>query len=141
MKEIDYYLDDGAFAPVRAHSADAGLDLRSRTDTAIKPHSGASFDTGVHVNIPEGYGGFLKAKSGLNVKHDIFGTGVIDAGYTGPIVVKLYNLGDKTYTVHRGDKIIQLVISKVETPEPVETITFNEVASNRGENGFGSSGK
>ena len=141
MKELGYYLDDGAFAPVRAHGADAGLDIKSRTETTIKPHSGASFDTGVHVNIPEGYGGFLKAKSGLNVKYDIFGTGVIDAGYTGSIVVKLYNLGDNPYTIHRGDKIIQLVISKIETPELVEKPLFSDVASNRGANGFGSSGK
>ena len=141
IKNLDYYLDGGAIDPVRAHDADAGLDLRAKEDMVIKRKGCAVFNTGVHINIPKGYAGFLKAKSGLNVKYDIIGTGLIDAGYTGPIVVKLYNLGRKSYKVHRGDKIIQMVLMKVDTPTLTRVSSFDSVASDRGTGGFGSSGK
>ena len=138
---LDYYLDDFAVDPVRAHPADAGLDLRSPSDYIITSRSSVVIDTGVHINIPKGYAGFLKAKSGLNVKHNIIGTGLIDAGYTGPIVVKLYNLGNEDYVIHAGDKIIQMVLMRVATPALRKVSVFEEVASDRGEGGFGSTGK
>lgn len=96
------------------------------------------FDTGVHIELPEGTVGFLKSKSGLNVKHDITSDGVIDAGYTGNIVVKLYNHGKKNYFVGKGDKISQLVILPILTPglEIAESLDETE----RGDNGFGSTG-
>ena len=141
IKNIEYYLDEGAFDPVRAHEADAGLDLKSRDMVVLKPRRGAIFDTGVHINVPKGYALFLKAKSGLNVKYDIVGTGVVDAGYTGPIVVKLYNLGKKKYVINRGDKIIQGVILKVETPALKKVKDFVSDESDRKDRGFGSSGK
>ena len=83
--------------------------------------------------------GFLKSKSGLNVKHNLTSEGVIDMGYTGSIVVKLYNHGTADYHVKRGDKISQLVIVPVLTPtlEVVQELDETE----RGENGFGSSGR
>ena len=141
IKNIEYYLDEGAFDPIRAHEADAGLDLKSRDKVVLKPHCGAIFDTGVHINVPKGYTLFLKAKSGLNVKYDIIGTGVIDAGYTGSIVVKLYNLGRKKYIINKGDKIIQAVLLKVETPALTKVINFVSDASDRKDGGFGSTGK
>ena len=141
IKNIEYYLDEGAFDPVRAHEADAGLDLKSRDTVVLKPRRGAIFDTGVHINVPKGYALFLKAKSGLNVKCDIIGTGVVDAGYTGPIVVKLYNLGRKKYIINKGDKIIQGVLLKVETPALKKVTDFVSDASDRKDGGFGSTGK
>ena len=84
---------------------------------------------------------FLKSKSGLNVKYDIIGTGVIDAGYTGSIVVKLYNLGRKKYIINKGDKIIQGVLLKVETPALEKVTDFVSDASDRKDGGFGSTGK
>ena len=141
IKNIEYYLDEGAFDPVRAHEADAGLDFKSKDTKVLKPHRAATFDTGVHINIPKGYTLFLKSKSGLNVKYDIIGTGVIDAGYTGSIVVKLYNLGRKKYIINRGDKIIQGVLLKVETPALEKVTDFVSDASDRKDGGFGSTGK
>ncbi len=99
----------------------------------------ACFNIGVHIEIPRGYVGFLKSKSGLNVKHGITNEGVIDAGYTGSIVVKLYNNSGIDYTVNAGDKISQIVLLPIFTPEleQVERLEDTE----RGTGGFGSSGK
>ena len=70
-------LDNGAFKPEFAHKTDAGADLRSPIETVVPAHGSVVIDTGVHVEIPEGYVGMLKSKSGLNVKHDLIGTGTI----------------------------------------------------------------
>lgn len=132
-------LDEGAYMPTRAHSMDAGLDLYSPVDVMIKPQASAVIDTGVHVEMPPGSVGFLKSKSGLNVKHGILGEGVIDAGYTGSIRVKLYNHGGDPYCIQRGDKVTQLVIL------PVMLLNLEQVEmledTDRGENGFGSTGR
>lgn len=132
-------LDNGAYMPERAHEADAGYDLRSPITDRLYAGQAITIDTGVHVEIPRGYVGMLKSKSGLNVKHDIVGEGVIDSGYTGSIRVKLYNHGSESYMIERGDKISQLVILPIITPE-LELVDKLE-ETERGANGFGSSGK
>lgn len=137
--KLKVLLDPGSFMPQRAHSADAGLDLFSREDAIIHPNSGGKFDTGVHVAIPEGYVGFLKSKSGLNVKHSIQSEGVIDSGYTGSIMVKLFNHGSKAVEIKKGQKISQLVLLPIITPE-LELVDHLE-DTERGDGGFGSSGK
>ena len=111
-------LDDVAYMPERAHEADAGYDIKSPTGGYIPAHSSWTVDTGVHVQIPKGYVGFLKSKSGLNVNHGLVSEGVIDSGYTGSIVVKLYNHSDFPYGFKSGDKITQLVILPIGIPEP-----------------------
>lgn len=132
-------LDRGAFIPVRAHGTDAGADLRSPIDTVVPAMGSRVIDTGVHIQLPHGYVGMLKSKSGLNVKYGITSEGVIDEGYTGQIMVKLYNHSNYPYTVIRGDKITQLVIV------PCEYLQFDLVDdledSERGDDGFGSTGK
>lgn len=137
--EIRFSLDEKAFQPVRAHKQDAGIDLKAMHSGVVPATGSKVFDTGVHVEIPEGYVGFLKSKSGLNVKHNITSEGVIDSGYTGSIIVKLYNHGDDSYTVAAGDKITQLVIL------PCWGGAFKEVdklgQSERGDKGFGSTGR
>ena len=132
-------LDEGAFMPTRAHEADAGLDLYARDDVVIHPKDSAIFDTGVHIELPPDTVGFLNSKSGLNVTHGLTSEGVIDEGYTGSIVVKLYNNSIWNYRVHRGDKISQLVVLPVIKPilELVDSLEDTE----RGNNGFGSSGR
>lgn len=132
-------LDEGAKMPTRAHETDAGLDLYAREDAIIEAKDYCTFDTGVHVEIPEGYVGFLKSKSGLNVKHSITSEGVIDAGYTGSIAVKLYNNGGWEYHVKAGDKISQLVILPYASV-PLELVDSLD-DTDRGDNGFGSSGR
>lgn len=132
-------LDKGAKMPTRAHSTDAGLDLYARETQFVPAHGSATFDTGVHVELPVGTVGMLKSKSGLNVKHGITSEGVIDVGYTGSIVVKLYNNNDIFYTVDKGDKISQLVILPILTPELELAESLDE--TERGTGGFGSTGK
>lgn len=132
-------LDPGAYMPERAHSADAGYDLRSPVKGRLYAGEAVVIDTGVHVQIPTGFVGMLKSKSGLNVKHDIVGEGVIDSGYTGSIRVKLYNHGSESYMIEVGDKISQLVILPIITPE-LELVTVLE-ETERGCNGFGSTGR
>lgn len=132
-------LDRGAFVPERAHVTDAGADLRSPIDTVVPARGSRVIDTGVHIQLPHGYVGILKSKSGLNVRHGITSEGVIDEGYTGPIKVKLYNHSDEPYEFARGDKITQLVI----VPYVCAYFDFVDELddSERGSDGFGSTGK
>lgn len=154
---IKVKLDEGAILPTKAHEADAGYDIYAREDLHL-PRCKVEFlnvgkgvlrartsigcvshDTGVHIEIPEGYVGFLKSKSGLNVNHGLTSEGVIDSGYTGSIVVKLYNNTSDNYLVKKGDKISQLVILPIASPtlEIVEELKETE----RGTGGFGSTGR
>lgn len=136
---MNIILDNGAFKPEFAHKTDAGADLRSPVCATVPARGSVVIDTGVHVEIPEGYVGMLKSKSGLNVKHDLIGTGTIDSGYSGSIRVKLYNLGDTDYQVFRGDKIIQMVILPCGYCEFTQVEKFAE--TERGDGGFGSTGR
>lgn len=145
-------LDEGAIKPHRAHTTDAGLDLFSRETKVVPARGSAVFDTGVHIELTEEVipvnerfihvfetVGFLKSKSGLNVKHGITSEGVIDMGYTGAILVNLINHSDKDYTVRKGDKISQLVILPILTPHLQVVDELEE--TERGNGGFGSTGR
>lgn len=131
-------LDSGAVMPTRGHANDAGLDLYSMEDRYVHPREHAMFDTGVHVSIPSGYVGLLTSKSGLMAK-GITSRGTIDAGYTGSIKAVLFNHGEKGYLVHKGDKITQLVILPIITPE-LEVVDCLE-QTERSDGGFGSTGR
>ena len=141
-------LDKGAKMPTRAHPWDAGLDLYAPQDVTVPfaiadgfySNAGVlAIDTGVHMEIPEGYVGFIKAKSGLNVKRGLTCTGVIDSHYTGSIVVKLYNHTMFPYHFKAGDKIAQLVILPCLLPELELVDSLEE--TDRGDGGFGSTGR
>ena len=132
-------LDRGAYMPERAHSLDAGYDLRTPRAVTVLPYESVVIDTGVHVEIAPNHVGMIKSKSGLNVKRDMTSEGVIDSGYPGSIRVKLYNHGEHQRVLHKGDKISQLVIMPIVTPE-LELVDQLE-ATERGDNGFGSTGR
>lgn len=133
-------LDEGAFMPTRAHPTDAGLDLRAKERVKIWPGLSATIDTGVHIELPPGYYGRIESKSGLNVNHSIVSCGgTIDEPYRGSIVVKLYNLGDRAYVFEPGDKVAQLVIQHYIAPSMEIVDELSE--TDRGSNGFGSTGK
>lgn len=137
--EIKVVLDDGAYMPEKAHNADAGFDLRTPGKIIIPPKSSRIIPTRVHVEIPFGYVGFLKSKSGLNVKDGILSEGVIDSGYTGGIVAKLYNHSNTEKVFEKGDKITQLVILPIPDVEMIQVDSLED--TERGSNGFGSSGR
>ena len=132
-------LDDGAYMPIKAHEADAGYDLMSPVDTYIYPDCDCIINTGVHFQIPEGYVGFIKSRSSMNVKHGIICEGVIDSGYTGSVVVKLHSLGSEGHRIDKGDKIAQIVFLPVFMPVLHQVDSLDE--SERGSNGFGSTGR
>jgi dUTP pyrophosphatase len=141
--ELNVKLDKGAYLPERAYKRDAGFDLRIPKTGAQKyilpGNKSLTIDTGVHVQIPEGYVGFLKSKSGLNVKQGITSEGVIDSGYTGSIVVKLYNNSKNIKEFECGDKITQLVIIPVANIDNLKVV-YELQNTERGSKGFGSSG-
>lgn len=132
-------LDDGAYLPQRAHDTDAGLDLRTPVDAYVRAGGSKVIDTGVHIHLPPGTVGMLKSKSGLNTKDGIVSEGVIDEGYTGTILVKLYNHGTEDKQFTRGDKITQLVVLPVLYVNVEQTEDIQ--GGDRGENGFGSTGR
>lgn len=148
-------LDKGAKMPTRAHPWDAGLDLYA-VEKGVVPRCSYSasttsyshgevnpgskvFDTGVHVEIPEGYVGLIQSKSGLMVNHKITTDGTIDAHYTGSIKICLFNHSRNKYRVKAGDKIAQLVIVPCLLPE-LELVDHLE-ETDRGDGGFGSTGR
>lgn len=139
MEKIKIQLDEKAYMPVRAHLQDAGADLRTPKRFTIPPKDMAVIDTGVHVEIPKGYAGFIKSKSGLMVNDGIIVDGLIDAGFDGSIHVCMFNLSRAYKVFETGDKIAQLVITKIDTPEfeQVDQISGGE----RANNGFGSTGR
>ena len=134
------FVEPMGFEPTRAHQTDAGLDLYCIDDTVVPARGSAVFRTGVHVELPPNTYGKLESKSGLNVAHDIVSLGgVIDQGFTGEILVKLYNMGDKDYKFKRGNKIVQMTIVRCLYPE-VEVVDELNTNTGRGSSGFGSSG-
>lgn len=140
--QIKVLLDEYAKMPTKAHKEDAGFDLYIPTNIekiAVEPHSSIFINSGVHMIIPEGYVGMIKSKSGLNVMSGINCEGVVDAFFTGSIGIKAYNHSDKTKWFYGGDKLTQIVVMPI--PE-VELVEINELpTTDRGSNGFGSSGR
>lgn len=134
-------LDTGATMQTRAHEWDAGLDLYTPRNVRIDGKKYSIIDTGVHVEIPKGYVGMIKSKSGLNVRKHLTAEGVIDAGYTGSIVVKMYNHGIHVQNLKKGDKLTQLVILPIAEIEALEMVDSLDENTERGSNGFGSSGR
>jgi dUTP pyrophosphatase len=140
-----HHLDPELPLPAYAREGDAGADLLARTDAALACRGGrAVVPTGVAVAIPEGYAGFVLPRSGLAARHGITclnTPGLVDSGYRGELQVVLVNHDpEHDYEVHRGDRIAQLVLLRV------EQVSFELVAadglgeSERGRGGFGHTG-
>lgn len=142
-------LDSRAKAPVRANKTDAGFDICAIEDCTINPIHAASIRTGLAIEAPEGHYLQIAPRSGLAVKKGIAVlAGVIDRGYTGEIIVRLYNTYSGTdadsncsavYQVKAGDRIAQIIPVKIHDGDMVEVDSLDE--SSRGTNGFGSTGK
>lgn len=133
-------LDKTMKMPSYAHHDDGGFDLYAAKDTVIKPGERLSIPTGLKMEIPDGFVGFVWDKSGLSHKHGLktFG-GVIDAGYRGEVMVGIMNLGTEAYTFEKNHKVAQISIQRCEHPAIVEVDELS--GSARGEGGFGSTGK
>lgn len=135
-------LDPAARLPTRAYDGDAGLDLYALEPAELGPGERASIRTGIAVEIPPGHGGLVLPRSGLAARHGIAlvnAPGLIDAGYRGEVAVLLLNTDRQTpFSVAAGDRIAQLVLVHIETPEVTEVEQL--ALSERGAGGFGSSG-
>jgi dUTP pyrophosphatase len=140
-------LDRDLPMPSRAHDGDAGVDLYSAVDVDLAPGQRALVPTGIAVAIPYGMVGLVHPRSGLAARVGLSivnSPGTIDAGYRGEIKVALINLDRETpILLHRGDRIAQLLVQRVELPQLVEVSSFDEAGlsdTTRGEGGHGSSG-
>lgn len=124
----------------KKHNSDAGLDIYSNEDITVYPSQSTLIHTNLYLEIPEGHVGLIWSRSGLSVKNKIeVGAGCIDSSYRGEVVVHLYNFSDKIYEIKKGDRIAQLLTV------PINLGFYNKVedleSTDRGEKGFGSSGK
>jgi dUTP pyrophosphatase len=138
IKRIDPELP----VPAYAHVGDAGLDLRSAIDITIAPGARALIPTGIAVAVPEGCAGFVLPRSGLAIRHGLGvlnSPGLIDSAYRGEIKAILVNHDPESpIVIARGDKIVQLVIQRVENCQIDVVAELDETV--RGEGGFGSTG-
>lgn len=124
-----------------AHPGDAGVDLYASETLTLKKGEIAVVGTGIKIAIPKGYEAQVRPKSGLaaNFGVTVLNTpGTVDAGYRGEVKVILINLGKKQYKVEKGKKIAQMVFSKIEEAQFIETDSLDETTRNTG--GFGSTG-
>jgi len=132
-------LSDKARLPTRGSALAAGYDLYSAEKKVIPAHGKALVDTQISIAVPPGTYGRVAPRSGLASKFMIdTGAGVIDADYRGVVFVLLFNLSDKDFQVEEGDRIAQLIIEKIYTPDVVEVDDLEETT--RGASGFGSTG-
>lgn len=135
-------LDESAIVPSSAYAGDAGVDLCSMQDCVLQPFERTLIPTGLAIELPDGFAGFVLPRSGLAVKHGISivnAPGLIDSNYRGEVKVCLVNLDPHSpFTIEKGDRIAQLVVM------PVPSVSFSQVDelqdSERGSGGFGSSG-
>ncbi|HXI11744.1 MAG TPA: dUTP diphosphatase [Thermoanaerobaculia bacterium] len=135
---------DDLATPVKASRGAAGFDLRAAVDQplVVQPGSRSLVPTGISIAIPPGYEGQVRPRSGLAIKHGISlvnSPGTIDSDYRGEISVIVINHGDTAFTIHRGDRIAQLVICAVPELSLIEVDALPD--TDRGAGGFGSSGE
>ena len=136
---IDYALDQLAFPPRRAHADDAGIDLALNHDASIPVGEHRLCHTGVHVAIPAGHVGMVFVRSSTGIKKNLVlsnGTGIIDAGYTGEIMLSLHNAGRRMQVVGEGQYVAQLVIVPVPSFGLVRVSSLAD--TERGSAGIGS---
>jgi dUTP pyrophosphatase len=137
-------LPHGADLPLPAYATAgaAGLDVRSAEDLVLRPGARALVATGIIIALPDGYEAQVRPRSGLAVKHGVTvlnAPGTIDSDYRGEIKVPLINHGAEDFAIAHGDRIAQMVITRVEQAMLEEVATLNDTA--RGQGGFGSTGK
>ena len=135
-------INKDAIIPNYAHSGDAGMDLYSIVDLTILPMEWKLVPTGLKMELPPNTEAQIRSKSGIALKSGVFvlnSPGTIDENYRGEVGVILYNLSKVAYEIKKGQKIAQMVIANVEYVNAAEAQNLS--STNRGEGGFGSTGK
>ena len=141
LTSLKIKLTNGAKMPEYKNHGDAGADLYSIEDVVIPSMERKIVKTGLYFEIPYGYEVQIRSRSGLSAKHGVFvlnSPGTIDSGYRGEIMVILQNLGKEDFTVSKGDRIAQMVVSSVAYIPIVEVEEVSD--TERGSGGFGSTG-
>lgn len=143
MKLLIKKLRQDAILPSYATAGSAGMDIALCGEpVTIHPGERKLLPTGLALAIPQGYEAQIRPRSGLALKHGIIlpnSPGTIDSDYRGELKIIVANIGDEPVTFHSGERIAQMIISKVERAEPVWSEDLPP--SERGEGGFGSTGK
>lgn len=134
----------GLSLPAYATAGSAGLDLSAAVagEVVLEPGDRALIPTGLSIGLPTGFEAQVRPRSGLALKHGVTvlnSPGTIDADYRGEVGVILINLGREPFTVHRGERVAQMVIAPVARAALAETASL--AASERGSGGFGSTGQ
>lgn len=141
MVQVKIVNNSGNELPKYATELSSGMDLRANDRVTLNPGERRIIRTGLHIQLPQGYEGQVRGRSGLAIKHGIAvlnAPGTIDADYTGEIGVILANLGSEVFEIAVGDRIAQLVISPVAKVELVTVSRLDE--TERGDGGYGHSG-
>lgn len=132
-----------ATIPTRAHAHDAGYDLSAASGATIEPGQTLVVGTGIAIALAPGTVGLVCPRSGLAARHSITivnAPGIVDAGYRGEVKVALHNLGSQPFTFAAGDRIAQLVLTPILTPELQEVDLLPETSDGRGAGALGSTG-
>lgn len=132
-------LREEAVLPTRAHHDDAGMDIYACEKHIVPPHQTVKIGTGIAFEIPSGYALLVWDKSSLGSKGLKTLGGVLDASYRGELFICIHNMSDTSYTFEAGEKIAQALVQKVELCEIEEVTELSD--TERGEGGFGSTGK
>jgi len=133
-------LHEDAKSPTYATNDDAGMDFCALEDTTLEPMERKLIRTGIAMEIPRGHVGLIWDKSGVSYKKgQIKTSGVLDSGYRGEINIVMINITDKSFIFHKGDKVAQMIIQEKITANLIEVDELSD--SERGEGGFGSTGK
>ncbi len=133
-------LNENAVSPNYAHSFDAGMDLFCLEKVSISPNERVQISTGISMEIPEGFVGLIWDKSGISHKGGLKTLGgVVDSQYRGEIKIGIINLSNEVFEFEAGQKVAQMLIQKVEQVDLIESKELSN--TERGEGGFGSTGK
>jgi len=145
MRELRFKrLDPRARLPRRAHATDAGMDLHALEGGVVPARGRLIVGTGLAVEIPPGWAGWVVPRSGLAARHGISAVnspGLIDPGYRGELRVILLNTSEEEFRFEAGERIAQLVLASVALPVAVEADELAPSPDGRGDGGFGSSGR
>jgi dUTP pyrophosphatase len=134
-------LNYDARSPYKSYPGSAGYDIFSIDSVTIEPGSRRLIATGISLEVPEYYYIRVAPRSGLSVKGIDVGAGVVDSSYRGEVKVLLINNSNESYNVQEGDRIAQLIMERCGNAEITILEYYDELSmSERGENGFGSSG-
>ena len=132
-------LDPRAVVPARGSPGAAGYDLSSLDGGVVPARGRLCVPTGLGIAVPQGTYGRIAPRSGLAAKHSIHvGAGVVDEDYRGEVKVLLFNLSDVDFEIKAGDRVAQLVLERVATPDVEVVVSLED--TERGEGGFGSTG-